>query len=472
VIRVAVIGAGFGGIGVTAQLLRAGFTDITVFEKGHDVGGVWRENNYPGAACDVPSHLYSFSFQPEGRWSRRYAVQPEILAYLRRTADELGVTPLVRFGTEVRRISWDDDRRVWDLGELGEYDVVVAGCGQLSRPAVPDLPGRFDGPTWHSADWRHDVDLAGKRVLVVGAGASAIQFVPVISRTAAHVTVLQRSAPWVLEKDDHAYSPRLQQLLLEHPGVLKADRLRTFVTHELRSLGFNTEPRLLSLIERKARKHIEETLPPGKREVATPDYPIGCKRILISNDWYPALAQPHVDLVRAGIKELLPTGALLDDGTTVEADAVVLATGFTATELLVPMEVEARGQTLREAWADGAEAYIGCAVAGFPNLFILYGPNTNLGHNSIILMLESQFRWIVQAVGRIAPGGSVEVRPDVQRRYNAWLQKRLAGTVFAAGCDSWYLTPDGRNTQNWPGTTIAYRLRTRRLKDEDLEVRA
>ncbi len=470
-VRIAVIGAGFSGIGITSQLIRAGYDDITVFEKGQDVGGVWRENDYPGAACDVASHLYSFSFAPEGRWSKRYAEQPEILAYLRRTADELGVTPRVRFGTEIRRCSWDDDRRVWTLDQRGEFDVVIAACGQLSRPHVPDLPGRFDGPVFHSAQWRHDLDLAGKRVLVVGTGASAIQFVPRVAQVASHVTVLQRSAPWVLEKDDRTYSPRAKQLLLEHPTLLQADRLRTFVGNELRSLGFNTEPRLMQLFEKQARKHIEQSLPPGKREQAVPDYPIGCKRILISNEWYPALAQDHVDVVSAGVKELLPTGALLENGDSVEADVVILGTGFTATDLLVPMQVEARGRTLHDAWSDGAEAYLGSAVAGFPNLFLLYGPNTNLGHNSIILMLESQIRWIVQAVGRVRPGGSVEVRAAVMRRYNDWLQEKLKGTVFATGCDSWYLTDTGRNTQNWPGTTLAFRWRTRTLRDTDLEVR-
>ena len=470
-VRVAVIGAGFGGIGVTSRLLRAGVTDITVFERGHDVGGVWRENDYPGAACDVPSHLYSFSFAPEGRWTKRFAPQPEILAYLRRTAEELGVLPLVRFGTEVRHCAWDDERRVWVLDGSFECDVVITACGQLSRPAVPDLPGRFDGPLFHSSQWRHDVDVDGKRVLVVGTGASAIQIVPEVAKTAAHVTVLQRSAPWVLPKPDRDYGPRARRLLQEHPTVLKVDRLRTFISHELRSLGINTEPRLLALHQARARRQIDQ-LPPGKRERAVPDYPLGCKRILQSSDWYPTLAQPHVDLIQGSVKELLPSGALLDDGTSVDADVIVLSTGFTATDLLVPMQVEARGRSLQEAWAAGAEAYLGTAVAGFPNLFMLYGPNTNLGHNSIILMLESQFRWIVQAVQRVPSGGSLEVRADVMRRYNDWVQQRLAGTVFAAGCSSWYLTPDGRNTQNWPGTTVAYRLRTRRLKDEDLEVSA
>ena len=482
-VRVAVIGAGFSGIGVTSQLLRAGFRDVTVFEKGDDVGGVWRDNTYPGAACDVVSHLYSFSFAPQGRWSKRFAEQPEILAYLRRTADELGVTPLVRFGTEVRRCDWDDERRVWTLDDHGDFEVVITACGQLSRPAIPALPGAFDGPLFHSAEWDHDVDLRGKRVLVVGTGASAIQFVPEVVRVAAHVTVLQRSAPWIVPKADRVYSDRAKRLFRERPWVLKADRFKNFASNELRSLGFNTYPPLMKGYETLARRRIVKDLPPEKAALAVPDYPMGCKRILQTNDWYPALAKPHVDLVTTSLRELVPGGALLADGTRVEVDVVVLGTGFAATDLLVPMEVTARGRSLREAWHAGAEAYLGTAVAGFPNLFLMYGPNTNLGHNSIILMLESQIRWIVAAVRRmdgaavrrmdgaaVRRGGVVEVRPEVMRSFNERLQERLEHTVFAAGCDSWYLTPEGRNTLNWPGTTLEYRLRTRRLREEDLVV--
>jgi cation diffusion facilitator CzcD-associated flavoprotein CzcO len=476
-VRVAVIGAGFGGIGVTAQLRQAGVTDITVFERGHDVGGVWRDNTYPGAACDVPSHLYSFSFAPEGRWSRRFAPQSEIHAYLRRTADELGVTPHVRFGAEVVRCVWSETRHHWVLtlatGEEHVAEVVVTACGQLSRPSVPDLPGiaDFTGPVFHSAQWQHDIDLLGQRVLVVGTGASAIQFVPEIAKEAAEITVLQRSPAWVIPKPDRVYSARVQQVLKDHPVVLKADRLRTFLQNEARSLGFNTQPKLLKTFEVLARRNLHKQLPTAMHAAATPDYQIGCKRILVSNDWYAALAQPHVTVRTEAIDTVLPRGVRLADGTEVDADVIILGTGFTATELLVPMEVVGRdGETLAEAWSDGAEAYLGTAVAGFPNLFLVYGPNTNLGHNSIILMLESQIRWIVQAVERIRPGVALEVRPDVQATYNAWLQKRSARTVFAQGCDSWYLTASGRNTQNWPGSTVEFRLRTRRLRDSDVMI--
>jgi cation diffusion facilitator CzcD-associated flavoprotein CzcO len=473
-----VIGAGFSGIGIAVRLKQAGVTDLVLFERTADVGGVWRDNTYPGAACDVPSHLYSFSFAPEGRWSRRFAEQPEIHGYLQRVATEYDVRRHVRFGTEVRRSVWDDARRVWRLqlstGEQHEADVLVAACGQLSRPAYPEVPGLADfaGTAFHSAQWDHGHDLTGERVVVLGTGASAIQFVPEIAKRAAHVTVLQRSAPWVIPKPDRPYGPRTQQLLRRHPLLLKADRLRTFVGNETRSLGFNTEPRLMKALELRFRRHLRRQVPdPALRARITPTDPIGCKRILQSNDWYPALQRPNVALVTDPVVRVRPEGVETADGTVHRADTLVLGTGFTATELLVPMEVVGRDGSLREAWKDGAQAHLGSAVAGFPNLFLLYGPNTNLGHNSIILMLESQFRWIVQAIRQVRPGGSVEVRAQVQRDYNALLQRRLKGTVFAGGCRSWYLTKDGRNTQNWPGSTIEFRLRTRRLRLADLDVR-
>jgi cation diffusion facilitator CzcD-associated flavoprotein CzcO len=478
VVSVAIIGAGFGGIGMAVQLQRAGITDLVVFERGDDVGGVWRDNTYPGAACDVPSHLYSFSFAPDGRWSKRFAEQSEILGYLQRVARDFGVLPLVRFGSDVTRAAWDDERRRWTLtlstGATHECDVVVAACGQLSRPAYPEVPGLedFAGEAFHSARWRHDLDLTGRRVVVLGTGASAIQFVPEVAKAAEHVTVLQRSAPYVISKPDRDYGPRTKQLLQEHPAVLKADRARTFVSNELRSLGFNTEPRLMKAFAVRFHRQLrKEVADPVLRAKLTPSEPIGCKRILQSNDWYAALCRPNVSLVTEPVRRVLPSGVETEDGVVHEADTLVLGTGFTATELLVPMEVVGRHGTLQEAWRGGAEAYLGSAVAGFPNFFVLYGPNTNLGHNSIILMLESQFRWVVQAVQQVRPGGSVEVRAQVQATYNAELQKRLRGTVFAGGCRSWYLTPDGRNTQNWPGSTIEFRLRTRRLRVSDLVVR-
>jgi cation diffusion facilitator CzcD-associated flavoprotein CzcO len=476
---VTIIGTGFSGIGMAVRLKAAGFEDLTILERAHEVGGVWRDNTYPGAACDVPSHLYSFSFAPDGRWSRRFAPQAEIKAYLQRVAEEHDVLRHVRFGTDVVRSTYDEERRVWQLelgsGEVLETDVLIAACGQLSRPSYPDVPGLADfaGTRFHSAQWDHSADLAGKRVVVLGTGASAIQFVPEVVKQASHVTLLQRSAPYVLHKPDRAYGARSQAVLARQPAVLKADRARVFVANELRSLGFNTEPRLLKGHQLAFRAQLRRDVPDlALRAKLTPTDPMGCKRILQSNDWYPALTQSHVNVVTEQVVRVLPEGVETADGVLHEADVLILGTGFTATELLLPMEVVGPSGTLQQAWSHGAEAFLGSAVAGFPNLFLMYGPNTNLGHNSIILMLESQIAWITQAVQAVTPGGSIEVRAAVQAQYNAWLQRKLGGTVFAGGCTSWYLTKEGRNTQNWPGTTLAFRRRTRRLAPGDVLVKA
>lgn len=470
--RIAIVGTGFGGIGAAVRLLQDGERDLVLFERSDDVGGVWRDNTYPGAACDVASHLYSFSFAPTGRWSRRFAPQAEIHAYLRRVAADFGVLPHVRFGTEVLAAEWDGGQWQLELSDGSSYDcdVLIAACGQLSRPSRPLTPGLddFAGTTFHSAEWDHGHDLTGRRVAVLGTGASAIQFVPEVAKVAAQVTVLQRSAPHVIPKPDREYGTATQRALDRWPALLQLDRLRTFCANETRSLGFNTEPRLMAVLESRFAKHLETAVPdPVLRAKVTPSDPMGCKRILQSNDWYPTLQLPHVDLVTSPIARVVPEGVLTADGVLQEADTLILGTGFAATELLAPMEVVGRGGIrLSQAWARGAEAYLGTAVHGFPNLFLLYGPNTNLGHSSIVLMLESQIAYVRDAVRRLRDGGTIEVREDVQRAYNRRLQRRLAGTVFAGGCRSWYLDASGRNTQNWPGTTLEFRARTRRLRPE------
>ena len=474
-VSVAVVGAALGGIGLAVRLMQAGVEDLVVFEKADDVGGTWRDNTYPGAACDVPSHLYSFSFAPEGRWSRRFAPQAEILDYLRRVAAEHGVLPHVRLRTEVRSARWDGAR--WHLelstGETHAADVLVAACGQLSRPAVPAVPGldAFAGPVVHTARWSQAPDLTGRRVAVLGTGASAVQVVPEVVDDVAALTVFQRSAPYVIRKPDRAYGPRTRALLARSPALLAADRLRTYLVNESRSLGFNTEPRLMKGHELRFRRHLARQVPdPQLRRALTPDHPIGCKRILQSNDWYPALVRPHVRVVTDEVVRVEPDAVVTAGGARHPADVLVLATGFRATELVAPMEVVGTGgRTLAQAWRGGARAHLGTMVAGFPNLFLLYGPNTNLGHNSIVLMLESQFRYVVDAVRLGArEGAAVEVRPEVQQAYDEELQRRLRTTVFAGGCTSWYLTADGRNTQNWPGTTLEFRRRLRRVRREDV----
>jgi cation diffusion facilitator CzcD-associated flavoprotein CzcO len=472
--RVAIVGTGFSGVAVAAELQRRGITSFTLFEKADEVGGVWRDNTYPGSACDVPSHLYSFSWAPNPDWSLRFAPQHEILAYLRRVVDDLGLAPHCRLGTEVVRAVWSDATAVWDLhlasGEVVEADVVVAGTGQLNRPAVPDLPGldTFAGDHFHSARWDHDLDLTGRRAVVVGTGASAIQFVPVLAGRADHVTVVQRSAPWVVHKADRAYSRFERRAFTEVPGYARAHRAYLYLRSEGRWPAFSGNPVAARAATRMATRHLEAGVAdPALRARLTPDYPIGCKRILQSDDWYPALDRPNVDVVDGAAVRVDPDAVVLRDGTRLPCDTIVWGTGFRTTEFLAPIEVVGRdGVELDDAWRAGAEAHLGITVAGFPNLFLMYGPNTNLGHNSIIFMLECQARYVGQALRTVVDEGlaAVEVRDDVHRRFNDSLQRRLRESVWAGGCDSWYVDEHGRIVNNWAGTTLEYRWRTRRFR--------
>ena len=478
---VTIIGAGFGGIGMAVGLMRAGLDDVTILERADQVGGVWAANRYPGAACDIPASLYSFSFAPKTDWSRRYPPQPEIRAYLQDVAERFGVLPRIRFGIEVTAARFDDARGRWvlDLADGGtlETDVLVTACGQLSRPAVPPLPGLedFAGTAFHSATWRHDHDLTGRRVAVVGTGASAIQFVPHVVAQAAHTTVFQLDAPHVIPKPDRPYGSSLRAAFRRVPGLLRLNRAATYLQYEVRAVGFTRWQGLMRLIDGTARRHLRRQVPdPVLREALAPQGAPGCKRILLSNDYYPAMTAPAASLVRSPIARVLPDGVLTSDDVHHTVDTIIWGTGFQATDFLTPMAVTGPGgRDLRAAWRDGAEAYLGISVAGFPNLFLLYGPNTNLGHNSIVYMLESQIRYVVQAVRRLAAGGpaTLDVRPEVQRRYNDWVQERIHATVWDRGCTSWYRTASGKNTTNWPDFTFAYRARTRRF-DPSVYVRA
>lgn len=476
---VAIIGAGFGGVAAAVRLLQSGVEDLVLFERGDDVGGVWRANTYPGAACDVPSHLYSFSFAPKPDWSRRFAPQPEIHQYVRDVARDFGVLPHVRLRAEVLAADFDETAGRWRLqladGAVHEADVVVAACGQLSRPARPAVPGLedFRGTVFHSAEWDHDHDLTGERVAVLGTGASAIQFVPRIAPRTASLTVFQRSAPYVLPKRDTPFRDSTKAVLGRVPGLLRASRWAEYWKNEARTLGFNNEPRLLTGHAVMFRRHLRRSVAdPVLREKVTPADPMGCKRILISNEWYPALQLPQVELCTDRVVEVRAHSVVTADGTEREVDTIVLGTGFAATDFLVPMRVTGRGGAdLHEQWADGARAYLGTAVPGFPNFFTLYGPNTNLGHNSILFMIEAQVGWIVQAVRELRRGAAwLDVRPEAAEAFDAWVQQRSRRTVFAGGCTSWYLRADGRNTQNWPASTLTFRRRLRRLRVDDLVV--
>ena len=467
---VAIIGAGFAGLGTAISLQRAGRLDFVVLERGDDVGGTWRDNTYPGCACDVPSHVYSFSFAPNPNWTRAFSPQPEILDYLRRTAREAGVLDRIHFGTELLEATWVPERQHWHLrtstGEL-TADVVVAGTGPLSSPSTPSLPGlsTFEGTTFHSAQWDHSWSSAGRRVAVIGTGASAIQFVPHLAKDVAHLSLFQRTAPWVLPRWDREIPTWLRSAYAKVPGLQKAARTATYWNRESHIIGFRYQHGVLRWASKQAAKNIERQVSdPVKREKLTPTFTMGCKRVLLSNTYYRALDQDNADVVTDRIVEVVPTGVVTEaaDGTrtTHEVDTIVFGTGFQVTDPPVAHRVSAGGQTLAEHWkGTGMQALHGMAVAGFPNFFILVGPNTGLGHNSIVLMVEAQVGHLLKALDAMDAGGyaSIEPRQDVQDAYNAKLQKSLARTVWnRGGCKSWYLDSEGRNTTLWPTFTFTF----------------
>lgn len=474
---VAIVGAGFSGLGMAIQLKRAGFDSLTILEKAGDVGGVWRENTYPGATCDVPSHLYSYSFEPNHSWSRVFSPQPEILNYLQGCVRKYGLTESLRLGAEVTGAEFDRDAGRWRIaistGETVEADVLVTACGQLSRPAYPQIPGldSFAGRQFHSARWEHDFDLAGKRVAVIGTGASAIQFVPAIAPEVTKLYVFQRSAPVVIPKKDRPYRRWEKALFRRLPFAQSLHRLWIWLIFEIFVAAFNRIRRLMSIIRRMFERQLaEQVADPALRSALTPDYEIGCKRILISSEYYAALTRPNVELVTDPVREVTPAGVRTEDGAEREVDAIILGTGFLTNEFLAPIEVRGlAGRDLNEAWRDGAEAYLGITVAGFPNFFILYGPNTNLGSGSIIYMLESQFRYVVEATRELARNGAdyIDVRDDAQSAFSREVQRRLEGSVWMTGCTSWYVNEAGRNTNNWPGFMTEYRRRTRKVELSD-----
>ena len=469
---ITIIGAGFGGVGTAIELTRAGFTDVTVLEKADGVGGVWRENTYPNAACDVPSSLYSWSFAPNPGWPHRYSRQDEILAYIERTAGELGVLDLVRTGVEVTEAAYDENARSWHLttatGEHLQTDVLITAVGQLSRPAIPHLPGigTFEGPAFHSAEWEHDVDLRGKRIAVLGTGASAIQFVPGIQPEAAHVTVFQRSAPYVVPKPDREYTSTHTRAFTRFPRSQAFGRELTWVLSEQLNKSLGSTGPIKHLMKLAWRAQLRaQVRDPELRARLKPDYPLGCKRLLFSNDWYPSLAQPNVEVVTESVVEVLPHGVRSADGTVHEVDVIIYGTGFAATEFLSPMQITGvDGADLHGRWKEGARAYLGLSVPDFPNLFVVYGPNTNLGGSSIINMLEAASAAITTLLRHAESqgGGAVVVRRDAEQRFDDEIQERLAHSVWA-NCSSWYHEDGGRITTNWPGQVAEYQRRCAEL---------
>lgn len=470
--RVVVVGAGFGGLGMAIRLLQRGVRDFMVLEKAHDVGGTWRDNTYPGCQCDVASNMYSFSFAPNPGWSRSFALQGEIWEYLRGCADRFGVRPFIRFGTELLSARWDDQGQKWHLrtsrGEL-TADVLVSGHGGLSAPSVPDLPGleKFEGTVFHSAAWNHEHDLSGERVAVVGTGASAIQIIPSIQPSVRQLVVFQRTPPWVVPRLDFAFSERKKLVFRTVPFAQKVDRLRLYLFRELVVLAMRGNTKIRGAIQKAASLHLEhQVTDTALRAKLTPRYEIGCKRILLSNDYYPALTQRNVKLVTHGITEVRENGVVSSDGTFHELDTLVLATGFKVTDHPITRIIVGRdGRSLAEHWAGGAEAYLGTTVVDFPNFFLLTGPYTGLGHNSIVFMLESQFEYILGALDALGErrAATLEVRPHVAHAFGEEMQAALQGTVWNSGCASWYLDANGRNTSVWPTFTWRFRSRTRQF---------
>jgi cation diffusion facilitator CzcD-associated flavoprotein CzcO len=475
-----VVGGGFGGVGAAVILKREGYEDVTVFEKGERVGGVWQRNTYPGAACDIPSHLYEYSFAPNS-WSRRYSPGPEIRAYVEGVARRFGVLDRVRTGVEVKSARWDGEERGRWLLETSagphEADVLLTACGQLSVPKVPPLPGldSFEGPAFHTAEWRHDVDLSGKRVAVVGTGCSAIQVVPAIQPEVARLDVYQRSPGWTFPKGDREYSPLERALYKRFPALRRLDRALVYAFQEFGAAAMTSRRWLLPILRAIARRQIDSAISdPELRRKVTPSDEVGCKRIMLTDEWYPALAEPNVELIDAGIGSVTASGIRDAGGTERPADAIVLATGFASHDFVAPMEIAGSGgRTLAEAWGEVPRAYLGLTVPGFPNMFLLYGPNTNGGTGSVVNTLECGIGHVLAALGEMEAAGAerIEVRPEAAEEFDRELRAALAKTVWHSGCSNWYVDENGNDPSNWPWTWSAYRRRTARLEPDAYALR-
>ena len=470
-----IIGAGFSGLGAAIRLKQAGNTDMVILERARDVGGTWRDNIYPGCRCDVQSNLYSYSFEPKAEWSESFPSQPELWEYLRAVSSKYGLGRYLRLGHEVTSARWDAASGVWRVSTTaGDFTArdLIAAVGALVEPSLPDIPGieSFAGTIMHSARWDNSWQAAGRRVAVVGTGASAIQIVPSIQPEVEHLTVLQRTAPFVVPHTNHRVKPHVKVLYRALPASQRASRIAIYWMRELLVLGFVKYPKVLKRAEIAWRKHMEGAITdPVMRAQLTPTYNLGCKRVLPSNDYYPAIAKDNVSLVTEKIIEFRPDAVVTADGAEHPVDTVILATGFRVTDHPMLGKITGKdGQTLAAAFGS---SYLGTVVPGFPNYFQLTGANTGLGHSSMLLMIESQLAYIADGIAKTQRGdGPFEVRPEVAAAYNAELQRKLPGTVWGSGCSSWYLDGEGRNLTLWPGFTFDFRRRTREFRTSDFTI--
>jgi cation diffusion facilitator CzcD-associated flavoprotein CzcO len=473
--HVAVVGSGFAGLGMAIRLKQAGIDDFVVFERANEVGGTWRDNSYPGCTCDVESHLYSFSFAPNPNWSRMWSPQPEILAYLKNCADRFGLRPHIKFNHTVEGATWNDELQHWELRTSGgtfTATVLVSAMGALSEPEIPKLAGieTFQGATFHSARWNHEFDLAGKKVAVLGTGASAVQFVPAIQPKVKKLHLFQRTAPWVLPQYNRDLTEREHHWLARVPWLQKAWRLRIYLFREMTGLAFR-HPRLIKILEKVALRYLQRKVPdPVLRAKLTPSFTIGCKRILLSRNYLPALTQKNVEVVTDGIREIQPHGVVTQDGVLREVDAIIFGTGFRLGGIHRAHTLRGKkGMTLADAWAGSPRAFLGTSVTGFPNLFLLFGPNTGLGHSSVMLICETQISHVLNAILFMRRKGTKAVEPkaEAQDAFTSSIDRQMQGTVWTSGCASWYLDATGRNSTLWPGSVGAYRRRALKFRPQD-----
>ena len=471
--RIAIIGSGFSGLCLAIQLKKRGIETFTIFEKSDKVGGTWRDNTYPGACCDVPAFAYCFSFEQKTDWSRKWAPQSEILDYMEECARKHQLHSHIRFNTEIVTARWDEGDSLWRLrtaeGQEVVADILVSGVGQLNRPHTPKVDGieQFKGETFHSARWRHDLDLTGKRIGVVGNAASAIQFIPQIAPGASRVYIFQRSANWMLPRGDRSYSEHEKRLYGWNPWIAKLYRWAIWAQHEMNWPMFRRSQflarRTAQLAEQNMRSIVKD---PKLQQALVPDYPIGGKRILISDDYYQSLNRENVELVTAPIDHVEAEAIVTTDKRSLPVDVIIFATGFESTDFLAPMAIEGRGgRSLKDEWRDGARAYLGISVPDFPNLFLMYGPNTNLGHNSIIFMIECQTNYILECLAQMDSRelAAIDLRREVLERFDSKLQDELQRSAWAATGKSWYKTEAGRITNNWFGSTTRYWWKTRNV---------